>query len=171
MNKALIPTLFASAALILAGCGFASAESVNLDQLLPAELQNMEGEPVQRDVLDGKLIGVYFSAEWCPPCRAFTPSLVEFRNKNSADFEVVFVSSDRSAEAQLKYMQSYKMDFLAVPFDSASRSELAETFSVRGIPTLVILDSNGNVITTNGRAELMRDGDKALSAWKSKAGA
>ena len=29
---------------------------------------------------DKKLIGFYFSAHWCPPCRLFTPVLAEFYN-------------------------------------------------------------------------------------------
>ena len=44
------------------------------------------------------MIGLYFSAHWCPPCKAFTPVLVEAHQKLKAtgrDFEVVFVSSDK----------------------------------------------------------------------------
>ena len=34
------------------------------------------------DALRGKkVIGVYFSADWCGPCRKFTPELVSFYNK------------------------------------------------------------------------------------------
>ena len=31
--------------------------------------------------LEGKVIGIYFSAHWCPPCRGFTPKLVEWYGK------------------------------------------------------------------------------------------
>src|SRR5437764_9700345 len=46
-----------------------------------------------------KLIGLYFSAHWCPPCRKFTPELVQFYNRvapQHSEFEIVFVSLDRT---------------------------------------------------------------------------
>ena len=45
-----------------------------------------------------KYYAFYYSAVWCPPCKAFTPDLVKFYDrmrKSGADFEIVFVSSDR----------------------------------------------------------------------------
>jgi hypothetical protein len=41
----------------------------------------------------------YFSAQWCPPCQQFTPLLAaKYRDiiKSGKQFEIVFVSSDRS---------------------------------------------------------------------------
>ena len=49
--------------------------------------------------LKGKKIGLYFSAHWCAPCRAFTPALAETYLElkgQGRDFEVIFVSSDKS---------------------------------------------------------------------------
>ncbi|KAH8069536.1 hypothetical protein JL721_5840 [Aureococcus anophagefferens] len=50
-------------------------------------------------VLGGKaVVGLYFSAHWCPPCRGFTPKLAALYEALVAageSFEVVFVSSDR----------------------------------------------------------------------------
>lgn len=142
----------------------------NLAEIIPGQLENAAGEAVDRSSLEGKLIGVYFSAQWCPPCRGFTPSLVNFHNKNKDAFEVVFVSSDRSPEDQRKYMADYKMDFVTVPHRSDVARSLAERYSVRGIPKLVILDSAGNVITENGRGELSANPAGALAAWQAKAG-
>ena len=31
-----------------------------------------------REAVAGKHVLIYFSAHWCPPCRGFTPKLVEF---------------------------------------------------------------------------------------------
>jgi nucleoredoxin len=148
----------------------ATTASANLGELFPDHLKNAQGQPVARDTaLNGKLIGVYFSASWCPPCRAFTPSLVEFRDQNKDQFEVVFVSSDRSPEDQMKYMADYKMNFVTIAHRSDEAQALAQRYSVRGIPMLVILDQEGNVITTNGRGELSRDGQAALAIWKKQA--
>ncbi|KAJ9591496.1 hypothetical protein L9F63_001982, partial [Diploptera punctata] len=57
-----------------------------------------EGE-VRFSQLDGLVKGIYFSAHWCPPCKAFTPQLIDTYSKvrgKGNDFEVIFVSSDRS---------------------------------------------------------------------------
>src|SRR5438270_4822719 len=59
-----------------------------------------------------KLIGLYFSAHWCPPCRKFTPNLVAYYNKNVAahpDFEILFVSNDKSPSAMEDYMREQQM--------------------------------------------------------------
>ena len=118
-----------------------------------------------------KLIGLYFSAHWCPPCRAFTPELVKFRDacfEKGYPFEIVFISCDRTEKDMMGYMSDTKMKWLAVPFDSPLKQELMDTFGVRGIPTLIILDSKGNVISKDARGEVTRDGIKAYKAWKAK---
>lgn len=96
-----------------------------------------------------KYTALYFSAHWCPPCRMFTPKLVEWYNKFKPahpDFELVFVSSDRSAEAMQEYIKGDNMPWPAVAFDKA-RSETFSKFSSDGIPYLVLIDAEGKPLT------------------------
>jgi nucleoredoxin len=156
----------------LALVAFAIPSFAALDDVLPETLYNAKGEPVELSTLEGKVIGIYFSAEWCPPCRAFTPTLVDFRNKHKDDFEVVFVSSDRTPADQAKYMEGYKMDFLAVPHRSTAEAanKLRDRYTVKGIPMLVIIDDKGNTLTTNGRQAIAsKNADANLKKWKAEA--
>ena len=68
-----------------------------------------------------KVVLLYFSAHWCPPCRKFTPLLREFYdevNDENKQVEVVFVSSDKSAEEHEKYFSESHGDWLTVPFEA-----------------------------------------------------
>lgn len=90
---------------------------------------------------------IYYSAHWCPPCRKFTPQLVSFYNsysKRHDNFEIIFVSSDRSEDEMEDYMKSANMPWLALEF--GNRRHPATQYSGRGIPCLVLLDNNGNVL-------------------------
>ena len=136
------------------------------NSLFPKKLIDNKGKSVSSKILENKIVGIYFSAQWCPPCRGFTPSLVDFRNKNSEDFEVVFVSSDRSSEDQLKYMEKYNMNFYAIPHGSDAANNLKKKFEVRGIPSLVIVDAKGNTITKNGRGDVSANPEGALASWQ-----
>lgn len=115
-------------------------------------LVNAEGKAVpSKEQLGGQdYVLVYFSASWCPPCRAFTPELVKFHadHGEKGKFQVVFVSSDNSEQAQLAYMKDYKMGWLAVPFKQVEGTGLSEKHGVRGIPHLVLMDKNGKVISS-----------------------
>ena len=64
-------------------------------------LKDDAGVQQSAGALGGKIVGLYFSASWCPPCRKFSPELSKLRAAHSADFAVVFVSCDRS-EAEMK---------------------------------------------------------------------
>ena len=96
-----------------------------------------------------KYTALYFSAHWCPPCRMFTPKLVDWYNSfkpKHPDFELVFVSSDRDQAAMEEYIKGDNMPWPAVKFDQA-QSETFQKFGSSGIPYLVLIDSEGNAVT------------------------
>ena len=99
---------------------------------------------------------MYFGAHWAPPCRLFTTNLVEAYkeiNKEAQKFEVVFVSIDGNDKA---FKDNFKeMPWLAVPYEEEElRSRLKQRYGINSIPTIVILDMNGTMITDEGRYEL-----------------
>lgn len=78
-----------------------------------------ENVPISSLDKDGSVIGLYFSAHWCPPCRGFTPKLAEwYTNLTSGTLkdklEIVFVSSDRDEDSFDEYFDS--MPWLALPY-------------------------------------------------------
>lgn len=123
---------------------------------------------VPRDRFKDCVKGLYFSAHWCPPCKAFTPQLVHTYNslkEGGQRLEVIFVSSDRSRESFERYFSS--MPWLAVPYDDERRRrKLASILRVQGIPTLVILDEKNKVLTRNGRLEIVDDPEGLNFPWR-----
>jgi len=118
-----------------------------------------------------KLVGLYFSAHWCAPCRQFTPSLVQSYNewqKAGEDIEIVFVSSDTDKRSMQKYMQEAKMPWMAVPYSERTQKRISDQFGVRGIPMLVILDSKGKVIAKDARMVVAMKKAAAINEWRDK---
>lgn len=114
-------------------------------------------------------MGIYFSAHWCPPCRGFTPQLVETYKKLKAsgkDFEIIFASSDRDTKSFQEYFQ--EMPWLAIPQGDPRKDALSKLFGVNGIPMLVILDEERNVITTSGRGAVGADPEGKAFPWHPK---
>ncbi len=130
------------------------------------KLIDAKGDEHNVSELNNKMIAIYFSAHWCPPCRQFTPKLVEFRDACAKDnFEVVFVSCDNDEKAMKGYMKDTNMKWLAVPFSSSLRKQLMNTYNVSAIPYLIVLDKEGKIITKNALSEVTKEGVKALKLW------
>lgn len=81
--------------------------------------------------------------------------------------EIIFVSSDRDQKSFAEYHNS--MSFVALPFSADDKKgELAERFGVNGIPMLIILDRNGEIVDSNARSTVMgANGNvsKAIAKW------
>ena len=101
-----------------------------------------------------KIIGLYFSAHWCGPCRSFTPRLVQFYNERKAaaadDFEIIFVSSDNTRSGFNDYSAS--MPWLSLPYQNRDvAEELNDCYKISGIPALVLLSADGKLRSKQGR--------------------
>ena len=160
--------------MLLLCLGMMSARAEWTESKFGPSLVDAKGKKVETaKALKGvKLIGIYFSAHWCPPCRQFTPLLVNFYNeckKNKKSFQIVFVSFDNTENDMSKYMTEANMPWLAVPYGSNFREQLAKEYNVNGIPTLIVIDQNGKVVSTNARGEVTSKGAKAYDQWKAKA--
>lgn len=115
-------------------------------------MQGSEVAPLANGALaKTQFVAFYYSAKWCPPCVAFTPSLVEAYKEIRAkhpEFELVFVSNDRNASAMADYMKSYKMPFPAIRYDRIDAlSLLRRPDHESGIPNLVFMDATGKELS------------------------
>lgn len=141
-----------------------------LEDILTGNLIDGKGGEVSCDTLKDKVFGIYFSAHWCPPCKSFTPKLVEtYKTLKEAgkNFEIVFASSDNDDNAFREYFK--EMPWLSIPFGDTRKNELSSLFDVSGIPTFVIIDgTTGKVINDSGRAAVMGDPEGKEFPWKPK---
>jgi thiol-disulfide isomerase/thioredoxin len=132
-------------------------------------LYEADGNVVGIETIEDKsIIGIYFGAGWCPACAEFTPLLVSFYTElELADksFEVVLVSFDNSMDDMFAHMTDRAMPWLAVPFGGEKAAALTRQYEVGGIPTLIVIDGEGNTITVNGRGDVVTKGALAYDDW------
>ena len=103
------------------------------------------------------VIGLYFSASWCPPCRSFTPVLNTVWKEaidSGKKVKIVLISGDQNEADYLTYYG--KMDLSRLDFKEKEKNkELIEKYGVPGMPSLVLLDKDANEITRCGRESVM----------------
>jgi nucleoredoxin len=84
--------------------------------------------------------------------------------KEGKAFDLVFVSSDQDEDSFKEYFGS--MPWKAVPFsDEERRQKIGEDFGIRGIPALIVVNSQGQVISKDGRTDVTKHKEKAFDTW------
>ena len=105
----------------------------------------LDTKNTQLDLKDfkGKLILLNFWATWCAPCKEEMPSLDLLQsNKNLKNLKIfpINVGKDNIEKAS-KFFKDLKIKNLDVYFDSPVT--LAKKFSLRGIPTSILINKDG----------------------------
>ncbi len=146
----------------------------SLSDLFGSVLIDAAGNQVGvQTIEDIPLVGIYFGAGWCTQCADFTPQLSNFYDELELvgkPFEVVFVSFDTTADHMAAYMRDSSMPWLAIPFGSAHETALKIRYDVQGIPTLIVVDSDANTISMNGRGNVVSSGASAYDDWLALSG-
>lgn len=137
-------------------------------ELFGEELLTKDGlQPTTKVLADKKVVGIYFSAHWRPPCRSFTPLLsttYEELKVEHPDVEFVFASSDHGDQAFTEYFG--EMPFVALPFaNHEKKALLSDKFQVLGILTLIFLNERDELVMDKGRSVVTKANGDIERLW------
>ena len=117
----------------------------------------LNGQPFDQKTLAGKVVLVDFWATWCGPCVAEIPNVMEqYKKYHDKGFEVVGISLDEDREALEKFVADQQVPW-PILFEKSEgdgwQHPLATYYGISGIPTVILIGRDGNVITLNARGE------------------
>ena len=102
-----------------------------------------KGNKLNLEDFDGNLILLNFWATWCAPCKEEMPSLDNLQlNKNLNNLKIfpINIGKDNLKKA-LEFFEDLEITNLNIYFDNPST--LAKTFSLRGVPTSILINKDG----------------------------
>ena len=103
------------------------------------------GGPFDWKKYRGKVVLVDFWATWCGPCLREMPHVRELYDRlHDKGFEIVGVSLDKDAEALSTFLEENQLPWETLAGDETQ--ELAEKYSIRGIPTMMVVDKEGKIL-------------------------
>lgn len=106
--------------------------------------QTLEGKTVKLSDYKGKMVMLYFWADWCPACKKEFPATqayYEELNKSEIEILAINVGQERSAS------EAFKTEFGATfPMLVDSASTIAAQYGVQELPTNYFIDAEGDVI-------------------------
>ena len=115
----------------------------NPKKLEKINFKNINNETINLNSFENSLIIINFWATWCAPCIEEMPSLDRLkRNPIFNNLEIIPINVGRDNIAKLKdFYKKLKINDLKIYFDKDV--ELANKFLLRGLPTTVFINKQG----------------------------
>ena len=123
------------------------------------------GKDIALSSLKGKVVLIDFWASWCGPCRRENPNVVrvyeKYRDskfKNGKGFTIYGVSLDVDKKRWQNAIVQDKLNWESHVSDLKGwSSEAGRLYSVRAIPTNVLIDGDGIIVGKNLRGPALED--------------
>ena len=119
--------------------------------------------------VEGKFVGLYFTADWCGPCKPFYPGIDPVSGTPTpGKFAFIMMSLDHSREDQLAYLKKSAMNAPAVVFDDPVTNRLMQQRGFREIPAPSRVWTGRPLTDSNrdGTTESPDHGGAATGRWR-----
>ena len=105
-------------------------------------LQDLNGKSFSLKDFKGKNVLLYFTTTWCPYCKKEVPELKEMHKKYKGKLEMLAIDMNESKAKVSSYIQKYQIPYTTL---LDSEGKVAVDYSIRGVPTKVLVGKDGKV--------------------------
>lgn len=146
-----IPRLYTLSALFLLALLSGYNKDTYAQALPPVAYPDTSGKQISLKNIQGKKATlIVFWASWCAPCRKEIPSLKALYSKyKEKGVSIVSISVDQNISAWKKAVREEQMPWPNLANLPAAHQPVMELFGINAVPTLLLIDKDGQMLLTD----------------------
>lgn len=111
---------------------------------------SLAGGTISAAEVRGKVLLLYFWATWCKPCTDDLPEIrALYEQYHGQGFEIVGVNLDSVKEEIAPYLKEHRVTWPQIHEEGGMESPPAQAFGIISLPTMILADQTGKVLSRN----------------------